>query len=81
MLLLLDGSNDRANYKNLNDWSCAIGYGAGSGSPMSPSFNFGIELAKSSEVCSREFQLYTHLNMCLSVSLSLPQMIASFVSE
>ncbi|XP_075667906.1 uncharacterized protein LOC142637820 [Castanea sativa] len=50
------GSNDRANYKNLKDWSCAIGYGAGSGSPLSPSFNFGIELAKSSELIASFYQ-------------------------
>ncbi|GMY22539.1 Beta-galactosidase 9 isoform 2, partial [Fagus crenata] len=43
------GSKERANYKNLMNWSCAIGYGVGSGSPLSPSFNFGLELAKSSQ--------------------------------
>lgn len=36
--------------KNLTNWSCAVGYGVGSGSPLSPSFNFGLELAKSSQV-------------------------------
>ncbi|KAF7801511.1 plant/K24A2-2 protein [Senna tora] len=35
---------------NLMNWSCAIGYGVGSGSPLSPSFNFGLELVKSSQV-------------------------------
>ncbi|KAL0424289.1 UNVERIFIED_CONTAM: hypothetical protein Sradi_0963700 [Sesamum radiatum] len=44
------GSKDGARYKNLANWSCAIGYGLGSGSPLSPSFNFGLELAKNSEV-------------------------------
>ncbi|KAB1209175.1 hypothetical protein CJ030_MR6G015601 [Morella rubra] len=44
------GSKDGAMYKNLMNWSCAIGYGVGSGSPLSPSFNFGLELAKSSQV-------------------------------
>ncbi|KAL0343997.1 UNVERIFIED_CONTAM: hypothetical protein Sangu_1287100 [Sesamum angustifolium] len=43
------GSKDGAGYKNLANWSCAIGYGLGSGSPLSPSFNFGLELAKNSQ--------------------------------
>ncbi|GFY87189.1 hypothetical protein Acr_05g0008280 [Actinidia rufa] len=34
------GSKDGARYKNLANWSCAIGYGLGSGSPLTPSFNF-----------------------------------------
>ncbi|KAE8022796.1 hypothetical protein FH972_008566 [Carpinus fangiana] len=42
-------NKDGAKYKNLMNWSCAIGYGVGSGSPLSPSFNFGLELAKSSQ--------------------------------
>ncbi|KAJ4729219.1 Beta-galactosidase [Melia azedarach] len=42
------GGKEDAKYKNLMNWSCAIGYGVGSGSPLSPSFNFGLELAKSS---------------------------------
>ncbi|KAF5961696.1 hypothetical protein HYC85_002905 [Camellia sinensis] len=41
------GSKDGAKYKNLANWSCAIGYGLGSDSPLRQSFNFGIELAKS----------------------------------
>ncbi|KAF4381555.1 hypothetical protein F8388_021183 [Cannabis sativa] len=44
------GSKDSAKYQNLKNWSGAIGYGAGSGSPLSPSFNFCLELAKSSQV-------------------------------
>ncbi|KAK6129326.1 hypothetical protein DH2020_036934 [Rehmannia glutinosa] len=44
------GSKEGAQYKNLANWSCAIGYGLGSGSPLSPSFNFGLELAKNSQV-------------------------------
>lgn len=51
MQLCAVGSKDRARYKDLANWSCAIGYGLGSGSPLSPSFNFGLELAKSSQVC------------------------------
>ncbi|GFP99949.1 hypothetical protein PHJA_002139000 [Phtheirospermum japonicum] len=44
------GSKEEARYKNLANYSCAIGYGLGSGSPLSPSFNFGLELAKNSQV-------------------------------
>ncbi|KAA8530242.1 hypothetical protein F0562_004951 [Nyssa sinensis] len=44
------GVKDGARLKNLANWSCAIGYGLGSGSPLSPSFNFGLELAKNSRV-------------------------------
>ncbi|XP_022884039.1 uncharacterized protein LOC111400839 isoform X2 [Olea europaea var. sylvestris] len=46
------GSKGGTKYKNLENWSCAIGYGLGSGSPLSPSFNFGLELAKNSQVKS-----------------------------
>lgn len=45
-------SKDVPKYKDLRSWSCAIGYGLGSGSPLSPSFNFGLELAKNSQVSS-----------------------------
>ncbi|CAN1182789.1 hypothetical protein LINPERHAP2_LOCUS36159 [Linum perenne] len=44
------GSIDGAKYKNLKNWSAALGYGIGSASPLSPSFNFGLELAKRSQV-------------------------------
>lgn len=50
-LFLLDGIKDGASLQNLMNWSCAIGYDVGSGSPLSPSFNFGLELAKNSQVC------------------------------
>ncbi|TYI75181.1 hypothetical protein E1A91_D07G257400v1 [Gossypium mustelinum] len=43
------GSEDEMKYKNKLNWSCAIGYGVGSGCPLSPSFTFGLELAKSSQ--------------------------------
>lgn len=49
------GKNDE-KFKNLMNWSCAIGYGLGSGSPLSPSFNFGLELAKSSQFIASFFQ-------------------------
>ncbi|KAE8689330.1 protease Do-like 1 [Hibiscus syriacus] len=44
------GSKDEMKYKNMLNWSCAVGYGIGSGSLLSPSFNFGLELANSSQV-------------------------------
>ncbi|XP_011085827.1 uncharacterized protein LOC105167711 isoform X1 [Sesamum indicum] len=50
------GSKDGARYKNLANWSCAIGYGLGSGSPLSPSFNFGLELAKNSKFIASFYQ-------------------------
>ncbi|XP_057491199.1 uncharacterized protein LOC130776951 [Actinidia eriantha] len=49
-------SKDGARYKNLANWSCAIGYGLGSGSPLTPSFNFGLELAKSSQFIASFYQ-------------------------
>ncbi|KAH7845440.1 hypothetical protein Vadar_001995 [Vaccinium darrowii] len=50
------GSKEKARYKDLANWSCAIGYGLGSGSPLSPSFNFGLELAKSSQFIASFYQ-------------------------
>ncbi|KAL8475485.1 hypothetical protein ACS0TY_028221 [Phlomoides rotata] len=50
------GSKDVARYKNLANWSAAIGYGLGSGSPLSPSFNFGLELAKNSQFIASFYQ-------------------------
>jgi hypothetical protein len=70
----LDGNKDGAKYKNLMNWSCAIGYGVGSGSPLSPSFNFGLELAKSSQVILQIVQIISEFSPkshSLSPSLSL----------
>lgn len=50
------GSKDVPKYKDLKSWSCAIGYGLGSGSPLSPSFNFGLELAKNSQFIASFYQ-------------------------
>jgi len=47
---VLDGSKDLAKYTDPRNWSCAAGYGVGSQSPLTPSFNIGIELARSSQV-------------------------------
>ncbi|PIN01389.1 hypothetical protein CDL12_26100 [Handroanthus impetiginosus] len=49
-------SKDGARYKNLANWSCAIGYGLGSSSPLSPSFNFGLELANNSQFIASFYQ-------------------------
>ncbi|XP_048498930.1 uncharacterized protein LOC104907659 isoform X2 [Beta vulgaris subsp. vulgaris] len=50
------GTKDDFRFKNLKNWSCAIGYGLGSGSPLSPSFNFGLELANSSQFIASCYQ-------------------------
>ncbi|CAH1420669.1 unnamed protein product [Lactuca virosa] len=47
---------DGAKYKNLKNWNCAIGYGLGSGSPLSPSFNFGLEYAQNSQFIASFYQ-------------------------
>ncbi|XP_031265317.1 uncharacterized protein LOC116123706 isoform X2 [Pistacia vera] len=51
-----NGGKEDMKYKNLMNWSCAIGYGVGSGSPLSPSFNFGLELAKRSQFIASFYQ-------------------------
>ncbi|XP_022133850.1 uncharacterized protein LOC111006302 [Momordica charantia] len=50
------GNKDGVSYKNLMNWSCAVGYDVGSGSPLSPSFNFGLELAKNSKFIASFYQ-------------------------
>lgn len=50
------GSKGGTRYNNRENWSCAIGYGLGSGSPLSPSFNFGLELARSSQFIASFYQ-------------------------
>ncbi|XP_051114417.1 uncharacterized protein LOC127240041 isoform X2 [Andrographis paniculata] len=50
------GSKDGAKYKNLANWSCALGYGLGSASPLSPSFTFGLELARNSQFIASFYQ-------------------------
>ncbi|XP_010924254.2 uncharacterized protein [Elaeis guineensis] len=44
------------NFKDLKNWSCAIGYGLGSSSPLCPSFNFSLELARSSQLTASFYQ-------------------------
>ncbi|KAK1410125.1 hypothetical protein QVD17_36658 [Tagetes erecta] len=45
-----------ARYTNLKNWNYAIGYGLGTGSPLSPSFNFGLELAQNSQFIASFYQ-------------------------
>ncbi|KAK1441223.1 hypothetical protein QVD17_07066 [Tagetes erecta] len=47
---------DDAKYKNLKNWNYAIDYGIGSGSPLSPSFNFGLEFAQNSQFIASFYQ-------------------------
>ncbi|WZZ01677.1 hypothetical protein YC2023_074005 [Brassica napus] len=53
---VLDENKDTAKYSDLRNWSCAAGYGVGSRSPLSPSFNFGLELARSSQFIASFYQ-------------------------
>ncbi|GAB4849193.1 hypothetical protein Ancab_004003 [Ancistrocladus abbreviatus] len=52
----LYGSNNDKRLKDLRNWSYAVGYGVGSGSPLSPSFNFGLELARGSQFIASFYQ-------------------------
>ncbi|EOA24090.1 hypothetical protein CARUB_v10017321mg [Capsella rubella] len=52
----LHGSEDMAKYTDPRNWSCAAGYAVGSTSPLSPSFNIGIELARSSQFIASFYQ-------------------------
>uniref|UniRef100_A0A8R7TQX1 Uncharacterized protein n=1 Tax=Triticum urartu TaxID=4572 RepID=A0A8R7TQX1_TRIUA len=47
----IGGSKHPMPFTDLKNWNCAIGYGVGSSSPLSPSFNFALELVRSSQVC------------------------------
>lgn len=79
-LILIVGSKNGAKYKNLENWSCAIGYGVGSGSPLSPSFNFGLELAKSSQVWCIFFFLWCVKISCVLIFLTAAKPRFSFVA-
>ncbi|KAF9604168.1 hypothetical protein IFM89_003292 [Coptis chinensis] len=50
------GSEDGTNFYDLRNLSCAIAYGLGSTSPLSPSFNFALELARSSQMIASFYQ-------------------------
>ncbi|KAI7981182.1 40S ribosomal protein S26 [Camellia lanceoleosa] len=76
------GSKDGNRYKNLANWSCAIGYGLGSGSPLSPSFNFGLELAKSSQFIASFYQhVVVQRRVHFPLSLSLSQYYNDLLEE
>ena len=69
------GSKDGQKYKDVKNWSGAIGYGVGSGSPLSPSFNFGLELSRSNQVCfylvlsiqTDSGPIYLHILACIQL--------------
>lgn len=86
---VLDENKDTAKYSDLRNWSCAAGYGVGSRSPLSPSFNFGLELARSSQVsiCTEQF-IYSSIMLSDEISvfhsvlvfLSLADIVTLFVN-
>jgi hypothetical protein len=47
----IGGSKHPMPFTELENWNCAISYGVGSTSPLSPSFIFSLELARSTQVC------------------------------
>ena len=50
------GSKHPMPFTDLKNWNCAIGYGVGSSSPLSPSFNFALELVRSSQLVASFYQ-------------------------
>ncbi|GAB2225897.1 hypothetical protein Droror1_Dr00021668 [Drosera rotundifolia] len=52
----LYGIKDDTRWKDLRNWSCAVSYGLGSSSPLCPSFNFGLELARGSQFIASFYQ-------------------------
>lgn len=53
---------------DLKNWNCAISYGMGSTSPLSPSFNFSLELVRNTQVshyCSH--YLITELHIVCTI--------------
>ncbi|XP_068638940.1 uncharacterized protein [Aristolochia californica] len=45
-----------SRFKDLKNYSWAIGYGSGTSSPLTPSFNFGLELANTSKLIASFYQ-------------------------
>uniref|UniRef100_A0A0D9WK45 Uncharacterized protein n=1 Tax=Leersia perrieri TaxID=77586 RepID=A0A0D9WK45_9ORYZ len=43
-------------FTDLKNWNCAISYGMGSTSPLSPSFNFSLELVRSTQLVASFYQ-------------------------
>ncbi|KAM3346392.1 hypothetical protein ACQJBY_020764 [Aegilops geniculata] len=52
----LGGSKHPMPFTDLKNWNCAIGYGVGSTSPLSPSFTFALELVRSSQLVASFYQ-------------------------
>ncbi|KAM3346390.1 hypothetical protein ACQJBY_020762 [Aegilops geniculata] len=52
----LGGSKHPVPFTDLKNWNCAIGYGVGSTSPLSPSFTFALELVRSSQLVASFYQ-------------------------
>jgi hypothetical protein len=50
-LFAIGGSKYPMSFTELENWNYAISYGVGSTSPLSPSFIFSLELARSTQVC------------------------------
>ncbi|KAJ4888227.1 hypothetical protein Rs2_27975 [Raphanus sativus] len=53
---LCEKSKDTEKHRDLRNWSCAASYGLGSRSPLSPSFNVGLELARNSQFSASFYQ-------------------------
>ncbi|XP_058087994.1 uncharacterized protein LOC131234976 [Magnolia sinica] len=49
-------SKNGTSYNDVKNWSWAIGYGSGSSSPLSPSYNFGLEFVRSSQLIASFYQ-------------------------
>jgi len=52
----LSGSKHPMPFTELENWNCAISYGVGSTSPLSPSFIFSLELARSTQLIASFYQ-------------------------
>ncbi|XP_047068308.1 uncharacterized protein LOC124676272 [Lolium rigidum] len=52
----LGGSKHPMPFTDLKNWNCAISYGVGSTSPLSPSFTFALELVRRSQLVASFYQ-------------------------
>lgn len=52
----LSGNKDLMPFTDLKNWNYAISYGVGSASPLSPSFIFSLELARSTQLVASFYQ-------------------------
>ncbi|TVU20210.1 hypothetical protein EJB05_36409 [Eragrostis curvula] len=53
---LKGGSKHPMPFTDLENWNCAISYGVGSTSPLSPSFIFALELARNTQLTASFYQ-------------------------